>query len=111
MLKVLVCPAIEDRKINVVATTPMIGEFVTQVGGDNINLTVIMPSEADPHTYEPAPQDAGTIADADLIFYTGLKSTGRTNALLSNGANTILAGGVFAPYDGAIAIEIGRAHV
>ena len=67
------CPVIEDRKINVVATTPMIGEFVSQVGGDNINLTVIMPSEADPHTYEPAPQDAGTIADADLVFYTGLK--------------------------------------
>ncbi len=67
------CPVIEDRKINVVATTPMIGEFVSQVGGDNINLTVIMPSEADPHTYEPAPQDAGTISDADLVFYTGLK--------------------------------------
>lgn len=67
------CPVIEDRKINVVATTPMIGEFVSQVGGNNINLTVIMPSEADPHTYEPAPQDAGTIADADLVFYTGLK--------------------------------------
>ena len=64
------CPVIEDRKINVVATTPMIGEFVSQVGGDNINLTVIMPPEADPHTYEPAPQDAGTIADADLV---GLK--------------------------------------
>jgi ABC-type Zn uptake system ZnuABC Zn-binding protein ZnuA len=67
------CPVIEDRKINVVATTPMIGEFVSQVGGDNIKLTVIMPPEADPHTYEPAPQDAGTIADADLVFYTGLK--------------------------------------
>ena len=67
------CPVIEDRKINVVATTPMIGEFVSQVGGENINLTVIMPSEADPHSYEPAPQDAGTIADADLVFYTGLK--------------------------------------
>ena len=67
------CPVIEDRKINVVATTPMVGEFVSQVGGDNINLTVIMPPEADPHTYEPAPQDAGTIADADLVFYTGLR--------------------------------------
>jgi ABC-type Zn uptake system ZnuABC Zn-binding protein ZnuA len=67
------CPEIENREINVVATTPMIGEFVSQVGGDNINLTVLMPSEADPHTYDPAPQDAGTIADADLVFYTGLK--------------------------------------
>ena len=51
----------------------MIGEFVSQVGGDNINLTVLMPPEADPHTYDPAPQDAGKIADADLVFYTGLK--------------------------------------
>ena len=66
------CPEIDGREINVVATTPMIGEFVSQVGGDNINLTVLMPPEADPHTYEPAPQDAGKIADADLVFYTGL---------------------------------------
>jgi zinc/manganese transport system substrate-binding protein len=51
----------------------MIGEFVSQVGGDNINLTVLMPPEADPHNYDPAPQDAGKIADADLVFYTGLK--------------------------------------
>ena len=66
------CPEIEGREINVVATTPMIGEFVSQVGGENINLTILMPPEADPHTYEPAPQDAGKIADADLVFYTGL---------------------------------------
>ena len=67
------CPEIDNREINVVATTPMIGEFVSQVGGDNINLTVLMPPEADPHNYDPAPQDAGKIADADLVFYTGLK--------------------------------------
>ena len=66
------CPEIDGREINVVATTPMIGEFVNQIGGDSINLTVLMPPEANPHTYEPAPQDAGTIADADLVFYTGL---------------------------------------
>ena len=67
------CPELGDRNLNVVATTPMVGEFVNQVGGDNINLTILMPPEADPHTYEPAPQDAGTIAEADLVFYTGLR--------------------------------------
>ena len=66
------CPDIDGREINVVATTQIVGEFVSQVAGDNINLTVLMPPEADPHTYEPAPQDAGKIADADLVFYTGL---------------------------------------
>ena len=59
--------------LNVLATTPMIGDFVSQVGGDNINLTVLMPPEANPHTYDPSPQDATTIAEADLIFFTGLK--------------------------------------
>ena len=66
------CPEIDERELNVVATTPMIGEFVSQVGGENINLTILMPPEANPHTYEPAPQDAATIADADIVFYTGL---------------------------------------
>jgi ABC-type Zn uptake system ZnuABC Zn-binding protein ZnuA len=58
--------------LNVLATTPMIGEFVNQIGGDNINLTVLMPPEADPHSYDPSPQDATKIADADIVFYTGL---------------------------------------
>ena len=39
-------------KINVLATTPMIGEYVSQVAGNNVNLTILMPPEADPHTYD-----------------------------------------------------------
>ena len=81
------CPEIDGREINVVATTPMIGEFVSQVGGENINLTILMPPEADPHTYEPAPQDAGKIAEADLVFYTGLMyETAALIELLENSA-------------------------
>ena len=60
-------------KINVLATTPMLGDFVNQIGGENINLTILMPPEADPHTYDPSPQDATKIADADVVFYVGLK--------------------------------------
>ncbi len=60
-------------KINVLATTPMLGDFVNQIGGENINLTILMPLEVDPHTYDPSPQDATKIADADIVFYVGLK--------------------------------------
>ena len=62
-----------SEKINVLATTPMIGEYVSQVAGNNVNLTILMPPEANPHTYDPSPQDAGKISEADLIFYVGLK--------------------------------------
>ena len=63
----------DTDKINVLATTPMLGDFVNQIGGENINLTILMPPEADPHTYDPSPQDATKIAEADIVFYVGLK--------------------------------------
>ena len=61
------------EKINVLATTPMIAEYVRQVGNDNIDLNILMPYSADPHSFEASPQDAKKIADADLVFYVGLK--------------------------------------
>ena len=59
--------------LTVLATTPMIAEFVNKVAGDNIEVTILMPYAADPHTFEPSPQDVKKIEDADLVFYTGLK--------------------------------------
>ena len=41
------CPEIDGREINVVATTPMIGEFVNQIGGDSICLLYTSPSPRD----------------------------------------------------------------
>ena len=61
------------EKLNVLATTPMIAEYVRQVGNDNIDLNILMPYSADPHSFEASPQDAKKIADADLVFYVGLK--------------------------------------
>ena len=61
------------EKISVLATTPMIAEYVRQVGNDNIDLSILMPYSADPHSFEASPQDAIKIADADIVFYVGLK--------------------------------------
>ena len=60
-------------KLVVLATTPMIGELVKQVAGDSIEVNILMPYVADPHSFEPSPQDVKKIEEADLVFYTGLK--------------------------------------
>ena len=52
----------------------MIAEYVRQVGNDNIDLSILMPYSADPHSFEASPQDAIKIADADIVFYVGLKN-------------------------------------
>ncbi len=64
-------PAASDGKINVVATTSIIGDVVQQIGGDDIHLTVLIPAGSDPHSFEPSPQQIAALSDADIVFVNG----------------------------------------
>jgi ABC-type Zn uptake system ZnuABC Zn-binding protein ZnuA len=61
----------EGEKLQVVATTSIVADVVKNVGGDLIDLTVLMPLGTDPHTFEPTPQDAAAVADAHVVFISG----------------------------------------
>jgi ABC-type Zn uptake system ZnuABC Zn-binding protein ZnuA len=60
-----------DEKLTVVATTTLIGDVAAQVGGEFIDLTVLMPVGVDPHSFEPAPGDMSRVADTDLVLVNG----------------------------------------
>ena len=64
-------------KLKVAATTTMIGDLVRRIGGDRIELSVIMPPGTDPHTYKPSTGDIGKLAAAQLVFYNGLHLEGK----------------------------------
>ena len=66
---------VEDsgKEFNILATTPMLGEFVKQVAGEDVYVQVLMPYAVDPHTFEPSPKDVAKINEADLVFHVGLK--------------------------------------
>ncbi|MCS7072822.1 MAG: zinc ABC transporter substrate-binding protein, partial [Anaerolinea sp.] len=49
------------------------GDIVGVIGGDNIELTVLVGPDGDPHVYEPTPQDVAALAEADLLFENGLE--------------------------------------
>ncbi len=57
--------------MKVVATTSIIGDVVSQVGGDAITLTTLMDAGQNPHSYEPAAKDLTAVAQADIIFVNG----------------------------------------
>ncbi len=63
--------AFPSTKLNVVATTTLVGDVVRQIGGDAIQVSVLLPVGVDPHRFEPTPQDAALLAGADLIFANG----------------------------------------
>jgi zinc/manganese transport system substrate-binding protein len=60
-------------KLEVVATTTQIGDFVRRVGGDSVDAYQILQPNTDPHEYEPRPDDVRAIAEAGLVFTNGDK--------------------------------------
>lgn len=65
--------AVAGEKLKVVATTTIVGDVVRQVAGDAVDLSVLLPPGADPHGFQPKPQDVALIANADLVFINGLQ--------------------------------------
>ena len=58
--------------LKVVASTTLVGDVVREVGGQYIDLSVILPVGTDPHTFEPRPQDMAMLSDGQLVFINGL---------------------------------------
>ena len=61
-----------DSGLKVVAMNSLIGDVVSQVGGDKVSVEVLLPLGSDPHSFSPTPQDAAKIADADIVFANGV---------------------------------------
>ncbi len=64
-------PLSAGQQLRVVATTNIIGNVVSQVGADQIELTTLMATGIDPHSYVPTPADAAAINNADVVFANG----------------------------------------
>jgi len=103
-LAALVMPAkAEAKKIPVVASFSIIGDFVRQVGGDRVSVTTIVGPDGDAHVYQPSAADGRRIAQARLIFVNGLGFEGwldrLTRAAKSKGEVVTLGDGVAARKD------------
>lgn len=62
----------DGERLRVAATTSILGDVVRQIGGDLIELTVLMQPGQDPHSYEPAAADLARLQDTHVIFANGL---------------------------------------
>lgn len=72
----------ENGKINIVATTTIIGDAVKEIGGDKINLEVLMGPGIDPHLYKASAGDMNKMYNGDLIIYNGLHLEGKMSDVL-----------------------------
>jgi len=60
-----------SEKIGVVVSILPLADFVENVGGERVNVSVMVPPGASPHAYEPAPNQMVTLAEAKMYVKVG----------------------------------------
>ena len=58
--------------LNVVTTTTVFADLISNVGGQLVTVTSLAGKNADVHTFEPKPADIQTVAGAKLLIMNGL---------------------------------------
>jgi zinc transport system substrate-binding protein len=64
-------PGNASDRIKVATTIAPLGDFVNAVGGEKVEVTVVVPPGAEPHTFEPTPSLIMGVAKADLYIMNG----------------------------------------
>ncbi len=73
-----------NEKISVVATIFPPYDFVREIAGDNVTLTMLLPPGSESHSYEPTPQDIIAIQNCDVFLYVGGESDAWVDEVLSS---------------------------
>ena len=82
--------AAEEKKINVVTTIFPIYDWVRETVGNeagHVNLSLLLDSGVDLHSYQPTAKDIMTISNADLFIYVGGESDEWVEDVLKSAMN------------------------
>lgn len=71
-----------DARIPMVATTSILADAVTAIGGDRVRVECLMGPGIDPHRYLPTSGDVQKLAVAKAIFHHGLHLEGKMSEIL-----------------------------
>ena len=81
LLAAAALPGMAQTRTKIVATFSILGDLVHEVGGEDIELTVLVGPDADTHTYQPRPVDARVVAAAGALVSNGLAFEGWADRL------------------------------
>jgi zinc/manganese transport system substrate-binding protein len=70
--------------VQAVASFSILGDMVRQVGGDRVEVHVLVGPGADAHVFQPTPTQAKTVAKASVLFSNGLGFEGWMARLLKS---------------------------
>ena len=77
------------NQLPVVATTSILADVVSRVGGNLVSVTTLVPPGVNEHEYQPSPRDIAAVSDAALVFEVGLGLEQFMDAIIRNASDDI----------------------
>ena len=74
----------------VLAVESFLADIAQNVAGDRLTVDTLIPLGVDPHAYQPTPQDAAKITDADVLIVNGANLESFLAPILQNAGGTQL---------------------
>lgn len=88
---------------SVLTSTTFLADIAQNVAGDRLTVSSLLPTGADPHSYQPTPQDAAKIAESKLLIVNGVEYEHFIESLLENAGgerNVVTASDGIEPREG-----------
>ncbi len=73
----------------ILTSTSILADVTRAIAGDRLQVESLLPDGADPHSYQPTPQDAAKVADSKLIIVNGAGYEQFLNTLLDNAGSQL----------------------
>lgn len=71
-------------KPSIVATTSQLQDILQNIAGDRMTVVGLVPRNADPHEFEPTPEDVRAVATSKAVFKNGAGLEGWLDKLIEN---------------------------
>jgi ABC-type Zn uptake system ZnuABC Zn-binding protein ZnuA len=68
----------------ILTSTTFLADITRNIAGERLSVVSLLPIGADPHSYQPTPRDAASIADSKLLIINGAEYEHFLEALLEN---------------------------
>lgn len=75
---------VKSDKISIVTTVFPVYDFVRAVGGDSVDISLLIKPGSEVHSFEPAPSDIAAISNCDLFAFVGGESDNWARTVLSD---------------------------
>src|SRR5690606_25815585 len=66
-------PAEAEGKVIVIATIFPLADWARNIGGDRVYVETLLPANASPHTFDPAPREMRLVSHSSLFLKAGLQ--------------------------------------